>query len=73
MKVFLSMHHAFNITGYYSAVRKQRPKLQMLFGQQGKEKNEEFWLAKHKEIIDLYKPDIIYQDFNLNLISQRYY
>jgi len=71
MKVFLSMHHAFNITGYYSAVPKTNdPKLQMLFGQQGKEKNEEFWLAKHKEIIDLYKPDIIYQDFNLNLISQ---
>lgn len=71
MKLFLSMHHAYNITGYYSAVPKTNdPKLQMLFGQQGKEKNEAFWLAKHKEIIDLYKPDIIYQDFNLHLISQ---
>jgi len=71
MKVFLSMHHAFNITGYYSAVPQTAdPKLQMLFGQQGKEKNEAFWLAKHKEIIDFYKPDIIYQDFNLHLISQ---
>jgi alpha-L-fucosidase len=71
MKVFLSMHHAFNITGYYSDVPPTTdPKLQMLFGQQGKEKNEAFWLAKHKEIIDFYKPDIIYQDFNLHLISQ---
>jgi alpha-L-fucosidase len=71
MKVFLSMHHAFNITGYYSAVPKtDDPKLQMLYGQQGKEKNEAFWLAKHKEIIDGYRPDIIYQDFNLHLISQ---
>jgi alpha-L-fucosidase len=71
MKVFISMHHAYNITGYYSAVPKtDDPKLQMLFGQQGKEKNEVFWLAKHKEIIDFYKPDIIYQDFNLHLISQ---
>jgi alpha-L-fucosidase len=71
MKIFLSMHHAFNITGYYSAVPKSDdPKLQMLFGQQGKEKNEAFWLNKHKEIIDNYKPDIIYQDFNLHLISQ---
>jgi alpha-L-fucosidase len=71
MKVFLSMHHAYNITGYYSAVPQTNdPKLQMLFGQQGKEKNEAFWLAKHKEIIDFYKPDIIYQDFNLHLISQ---
>ena len=71
MKVFLSMHHAYNITGYYEAVPTTNdPKLQMLFGQQGKEKNEAFWLAKHKEIIDYYKPDIIYQDFNLHSISQ---
>jgi alpha-L-fucosidase len=71
MKVFLSMHHAFNITGYYSDVPQTTdPKLQMLFGQQGKEKNEALWLNKHKEIIDFYKPDIIYQDFNLHLISE---
>lgn len=70
MKVILSMHHAYNITGYYDAVPKTNdPKLKMLFGQQGKEKNEAFWLAKHKEIIDNYKPDIIWQDFNLHVIS----
>jgi alpha-L-fucosidase len=71
MKIILSMHHAYNITGYYDPVPKTNdPKLQMLFGQQGKEKNEAFWLAKHKEIIDNYKPDIVYQDFNLHVISQ---
>ncbi len=71
MRVILSMHHAYNITGYYDHVPKtDDPKLQKLFGQQGKEKNEAFWLAKHKEIIDNYKPDIIYQDFNLHIISQ---
>ncbi|MBN1950012.1 MAG: alpha-L-fucosidase [Bacteroidales bacterium] len=71
MKVFLSMHHAFNITGYYSAVPETSdPRLQMLYGQQGKEKNEALWLDKHREIIDNYKPDIIYQDFNLHLISE---
>ena len=71
MKVILSMHHAYNITGYYDHVPKTNdPKLQKLFGQQGKEKNEAFWLAKHKEIIDGYKPDIIWQDFNLHLISR---
>jgi alpha-L-fucosidase len=71
MKVILSMHHAYNITGYYEYVPKTNdPKLQKLFGQQGKEKNEAFWLAKHKEIIDNYRPDIIYQDFNLQLISK---
>ncbi len=71
MKVFLSMHHAFNITGYYYAVPKTNdPKLQMLFGQLDTAENEALWLNKHKEIIDNYKPDIIYQDFNLHLISQ---
>jgi alpha-L-fucosidase len=71
MRIILSMHHAYNITGYYDAVPKTNdPKLQMLFGQQGKEKNEAFWLAKHKEIIDNYKPNIIYQDFNLHILSK---
>jgi alpha-L-fucosidase len=71
MKVILSMHHAYNITGFYEAVPPTSdPKLQKLYGQQGKEKNEAFWLAKHKEIIDNYKPDIIWQDFNLHKISQ---
>jgi alpha-L-fucosidase len=71
MRTILSMHHAYNITGYYDVVSEtDDPKLQMLFGQQGKEKNEALWLAKHKEIIDNYKPDIIWQDFNLHLISQ---
>ncbi len=71
LRLILSMHHAFNITGYYSAVPKtDDPALQKLYGQQGKEANEAFWLAKHKEIIDNYRPDIIWQDFNLHMISQ---
>lgn len=71
MKIILSMHHAYNITGFYDAVPPtDDPKLKILYGQQGKEKNEALWLSKHKEIIDLYKPDIIWQDFNLNRLSQ---
>jgi alpha-L-fucosidase len=71
MRTILSMHHAYNITGFYEAAPKtDDPKLQMLYGQQGKDKNEAFWLAKHKEIIDNYQPDIIWQDFNLHVISQ---
>jgi alpha-L-fucosidase len=71
MKTILSMHHAYNITGFYGAVPPQEdPKLQILYGQQGKAKNEALWLAKHKEIIDAYHPDIIWQDFNLHLISE---
>jgi alpha-L-fucosidase len=71
MKVILSMHHAYNITGFYEAVpATSDPTLQKLYGQQGKEKNEAFWLSKHKEIIDGYRPDIIWQDFNLPKISR---
>lgn len=71
MKFLMSMHHAYNITGFFSdAPQTDDPKLQMLYGQQGTEKNEAFWLAKHKEIIDRYHPDIIWQDFNLHKLSQ---
>jgi alpha-L-fucosidase len=71
MKTILSMHHAYNITGFYDAAPPQDdPKLRMLYGQQGKATNEALWLAKHKEIIDGYHPDIIWQDFNLHLISE---
>lgn len=70
MKLILSMHHAYNITGFYDSVPPSTdPELQKLYGQQGKEKNEAFWLSKHKEIIDNYKPDIIWQDFNLPRIT----
>ena len=71
MKTILSMHHAYNITGFYEAAPKTGdPRLQMLYGQQSKEANEALWLNKHKEIIDTYRPDIIWQDFNLHLISE---
>jgi alpha-L-fucosidase len=71
MKTIVSMHHAYNITGFYEAVpRTEDPKLKMLYGQQSKDANEALWLAKHKEIIDTYRPDIIWQDFNLHRISE---
>lgn len=71
MKVILSMHHAFNFTGFYDFVPEMsEPELKILYGQQGKDKNESLWLNKHKEIIDQYQPDIIWQDFNLPALTQ---
>jgi alpha-L-fucosidase len=71
MKVILSMHHAYNITGFYEDVPlSDDPELRKLYGQQGKEKNEAMWLEKYKEIIDNYRPDIIWQDFNLHVVSE---
>jgi alpha-L-fucosidase len=71
MKIILSMHHAYNITGFYENVpQMDDPDLQMLYGQMGRERNEEVWLEKHREIIDKYRPDIIWQDFNLPALSE---
>jgi alpha-L-fucosidase len=71
MKTLVSMHHAYNITGFYEAAPKtDDPKLKMLYGQQSREANEALWLAKHKEVIDNYRPDIIWQDFNLHRLSE---
>jgi len=85
MKVILSMHHAFHgfirkIGGshnnseneyfYFHAPDTDDPELQILYGKQSKEENEKLWLGKHKEIIDKYQPDIIWQDFNLNGIKE---
>jgi alpha-L-fucosidase len=71
LKTLVSMHHAYNITGFYEAAPKtDDPKLKILYGQQSKEANEALWLAKHKEVIDGYRPDIIWQDFNLHRISK---
>ena len=81
MKVILSMHHAFNCCPgpmndsttwqfYKYAPKTNDPELQILYAQLSKEKNEEIWLEKHKEIIDNYQPDIIWQDFNLVAVSE---
>ncbi len=71
MKIILSMHHAYNITGFFEHVPEyDDPDLQMLYGQMGRERNEEVWLEKHREIIDKYRPDIIWQDFNLTALSE---
>ena len=70
LKLLMSQHTAYNFTGYYQYAPAQTdPKLQQLFGQLPKTQEETIWLGKLKEIIDEFLPDVIWQDFNLNQIS----
>ncbi len=79
MKLILSMHHAFHSFPepdederifFGHAPETDDPELQMLYGQLSEGESEKLWLGKHKEIIDNYRPDIIWQDFNLTAIRE---
>ncbi len=71
MKFMMSMHHAYNFTGFYQRVPAQSdPSLKKLYGQLETTAQEQLWYDKLKEIIDLYQPDLIWQDFNLPRISE---
>ncbi|MEX0988206.1 MAG: alpha-L-fucosidase [Bacteroidales bacterium] len=81
MKIILSMHHAFHgftqtrrvetpRQFYDHAPETNDPELQILYAQLTEKANEKLWLDKHKEIIDNYQPDIIWQDFNLTAIRE---
>jgi alpha-L-fucosidase len=71
LKFLMSMHHAYNFNGYYQYVPAQTDtNLQQLFGQLPTAQENTLWLERLQEIIDKYKPDIIYQDFDLGLVQQ---
>ncbi|MER6418222.1 alpha-L-fucosidase [Streptomyces sp. NPDC001137] len=71
LKLLVAMHHAFNFNGFYDHVPAQSdPSLQKLYGQLGATAENQLWYDKLKEVIDLAQPDIIWQDFDLNKISQ---
>jgi alpha-L-fucosidase len=55
---------------YMKVPKTDDPELQILYAQLSKDENESVWLEKHKEIIDKYQPDIIWQDFNLIGVSE---
>jgi alpha-L-fucosidase len=70
LKLLMSQHTAYNFTGYYQYAPAQSDSaLQQLFGQLPKAQEETIWLGKLKELIDEFLPDVIWQDFNLNQIS----
>ncbi len=71
LKFYMSFHTAYNFMGYWQFVPPQTdPKLQQLFGQLPKDREEAIWLEKLKEVIHELLPDITYHDASLNGISE---
>lgn len=72
MKIVTALHHAYNYTGFYDHVPTQSdPSLKKLYGQLTKTQEDQLWYDKLKEVIDLYQPDIIWQDFNLSQVAEQ--
>jgi alpha-L-fucosidase len=71
MKFLVSLHHAYNFTGFYERVPAQSdPSLRKLYGQLDRATENQLWYDKLKEVIDGYQPDIIWQDFNLPQVDE---
>jgi alpha-L-fucosidase len=72
LKLWVSLHHAYNFTGYFQwAPAQSDPSLRKLYGQLGTAEYQ-LWYDKLREVIDGYQPDLIYQDFNLSQIPESY-
>lgn len=66
LKFMVSLHHAYNFTGYYDRVAAQpTTSLRKLYGQLGAAAENQLWYDKLREVIDGYQPDLLWQDFNL--------
>ena len=71
MRLYVSLHHAYHFNGYYDHVPAQSTTtLKKLYGQLGASAENQLWYDKLKEVIDGYQPDVIYQDFDLNLVQE---
>ena len=71
LKLLVAMHHAYHYTGYFEHVPLQpTPSLRKLYGQLTAPEHDRLWLEKLKEVIDLARPDILYQDVNLDKIDE---
>jgi alpha-L-fucosidase len=67
IKFMIAMHQAFNTNGFYQyAPQQTNSSLQKFYGQLGKEKSDELWLAKQLEVLDHVQPDMIWNDFSLD-------
>ncbi|MEW1841587.1 alpha-L-fucosidase [Nonomuraea angiospora] len=71
LKLLVSLHHAYNFTGFYQwAPSQSTTTLRKLYGQLDRTTENQLWYDKLKEVIDGYQPDIIWQDFNLSQIPE---
>jgi alpha-L-fucosidase len=71
IKLLVAMHHAYHFNGYYDHVPAQSTTtLKKLYGQLGSTAENQLWYDKLKEIVDGYQPDIIWQDFDLGLVTE---
>ncbi|GAA3434235.1 alpha-L-fucosidase [Kutzneria kofuensis] len=71
LRLVASLHHAYHFNGYYDHVPYQSTdSLRRLFGQNGSAAENQLWYDKLREVVDGYQPDLIYQDFDLNLVDE---
>ncbi|MGC9671377.1 alpha-L-fucosidase [Planosporangium sp. 12N6] len=71
LKFMVSLHHAYHFNGYYDHVPAQSTTtLKKLYGQLGSSAENQLWYDKLREVIDGYQPDLIWQDFDLNLVNE---
>jgi len=76
MRFITSFHHARN-RRWYPRVQgwpttSDEPKLQMLYGNMPEQQFNEMWLAKLTEVIDSYRPDLMWFDSRMDLIPDKY-
>ncbi|GGR76597.1 alpha-L-fucosidase [Streptomyces humidus] len=71
LKLLVAMHHAYHFTGFYEFAPAQTdPSLKKLYGQLGPAAENQLWFDKLKEVIDRARPDILWQDFELQAVDE---
>lgn len=71
LKLLVAMHHAYNFNGYYEYAPAQTDSsLKKLYGQLSSAEENQLWYDKLKEVIDLARPDILWQDFKLDAVDE---
>jgi len=71
LKIVAALHTAYHFNGYYQYAPAQTdPNLKILYGQTGTASENDLWLGKIKEVVDEFQPDLLWQDFDLNVVDQ---